>query len=89
MSEPALDWARVTTLAEHALTLDESSFDEMLTTLGEEQAAEVQRLLRRMPPRGFMATSADDDGDPSWTECVAPPPVSADFGATAECGFSA
>lgn len=63
MSEPALDWARVTTLAEHALTLDESSFDELLTTLGEEQAAEVQRLLRRMPPSGFMATSADDDGD--------------------------
>lgn len=65
MSEPALNWATVTTMAEHALTLDESSFSELLTTLDEDQAAEVERLLRRMPPRGFMATSADDGGESS------------------------
>ncbi|MDJ0657422.1 MAG: serine/threonine-protein kinase [Xanthomonadales bacterium] len=68
MNEPALDWARVTTLAEHALTLDQSSCNELLTGLGAAQAAEVERLLRRLP-RGFMATSADGDhADPEQLE---------------------
>ncbi|MEM9530902.1 MAG: serine/threonine-protein kinase [Pseudomonadota bacterium] len=61
MTASVLDWARVTTLVEHALTLDDTSIKKLLTDLNDDQAAEVERLLRRMPPKNFLATSADDD----------------------------
>lgn len=64
MNEPALNWARVTTLAEQVLTLGESAANELLSSLAEGQAAEVERLLHRVAPRRFMATSfGGDDTD--------------------------
>jgi hypothetical protein len=58
-----LDWKKVTSEVEHALTLDNNEITSFISSLpATEEASEILRFLKRLRlATGFLATSASDD----------------------------